>query len=105
MISENNHIQINEFVLQPQNNELKLKMWLNKNNYEIVNDFIVKDRHIYYNVIKIKLGKPKKQSLFNLKFGKENLCEICQKGSEIGFCLVGCGLRMPSVYTILSDIC
>lgn len=71
-ILENNHIQINEFVLQPQNNELKLKLWLNKNNYEIINDFIVKDRHIYYNVIKIKLGKPKKQSLFNLKFGKEN---------------------------------
>ena len=71
-ILENNHLNINEFVLQPQNNELKLKMWLNKNNYEIINDFIVKDRHIYYNVMKIKLGKSKKQSLFNLKFGKEN---------------------------------
>ena len=71
-ILENNHLKLDSFVLQPQNNELKLKMWLNKNNYEIINDFIVKDRHIYYNVMKIKLGKCKKQNLFNLKFGKEN---------------------------------
>jgi len=71
-ILENNHLKLEEFILQPQNNELKLKIWLNQNNYDIINDFIVKDRHIYYNVLKVKLGKTKKQKLFDLKFGKEN---------------------------------
>lgn len=72
-ILENNTLNIGSFVLQPQNNEIKLKEWLIKNKYEIVNNLIVKDRHIYYNVIKAeKVEKLKKQKLFDLKFGKEN---------------------------------
>lgn len=72
-ILENNKLKLNNFVLQPQNNELKLKQWLLQNNYEIVNDLIVKDRHIYYNVLKvISAKKVKKLRLFDLKFGKHN---------------------------------
>lgn len=72
-ILENNHLNISKFVLQPQNNEIKLKMWLAENNFEILNDLIVKDKHIYYNVIKVQSAKKvKKQKLFDLKFGKDN---------------------------------
>ena len=72
-ILDNNHLNISKFVLQPQNNEIKLKMWLIENNFEILNDLIVKDKHIYYNVIKVQSAKKvKKQKPFNLKFGKDN---------------------------------
>ena len=48
-------------------------MWLAENNFEILNDLIVKDKHIYYNVIKVQsVKKVKKQKLFDLKFGKDN---------------------------------
>ena len=72
-IMDNNHLKIESFVLCPHNNEIKLKLWLFQNNYEIINDFIVKERHIYYNVLKVnKVDKVKKPKLFDLKYGKEN---------------------------------
>ena len=72
-ILENNPLNISKFVLQPQNNEIKLKKWLFENKFEILNDLIVKDKHIYYNVIKVQAAKKlKKQKHFDLKFGKDN---------------------------------
>lgn len=72
-IMEQNTLNIDSFVLCPHNNEIRLKLWLIKNKYEIINDLIVKDKHIYYNVLKAVRVKTKKRvSLFDLKFGKEN---------------------------------
>ena len=72
-ILENNKLNLDNFVLQPQNNEIKLKKWLNENNYEIIKDLIVKDRHIYYNVFKVQaVKKVKRQKFFDMKFGKDN---------------------------------
>ena len=41
-ILENNPLLLSKFVLQPQNNELRLKMWLIENNFEILNDLFEK---------------------------------------------------------------
>ena len=72
-IMENNPLMLDDFVLCPHNNEFAIKLWLIKNNYQIVNDLIVKERHIFYNVLKVKkVSKLKKIRTFNLKFGKNN---------------------------------
>lgn len=72
-IMSKNSINIENFVLQPQNNEIKLKEWLVSNCYDINSDFIVKDRHIYYNIIKVKkVDKIKRKNCFDLRFGEEN---------------------------------
>ena len=72
-IMENNPLNLDNFVLCPHNNEMNLKMWLINNNYDIINDEIVKDRHIFYNVIQVKkVDKIAKIKLFDLKFGKNN---------------------------------
>lgn len=68
-----NRTNVKSFVLQPQNNELKLKKYLIKNKYKIVRDVIVKDKHMYYNVLKVVAGDKKQHlSEFELRFGKDN---------------------------------
>lgn len=68
-----NRTNICSFVLQPQNNELKLKKYLIKNKYKIVKDVIVKDKHMYYNVLKVvRTDKKQHLSEFKLRFGKDN---------------------------------
>ena len=42
-IFKNSKVDIDKWVLQPQNNEIALKKYLIKNKYKIVQDFIVKD--------------------------------------------------------------
>lgn len=72
-IMENNPLEFNDFVLCPHNNELALKMWLINNQYQITNDLIVKERHIFYNVLKVvKTEQKQKLRVFDLKFGKNN---------------------------------
>lgn len=72
-IMDNNPLGLDKFVLCPHNNELALKMWLIKNNFKIIDDLIVKDRHIYYNVLNVeKTAKKVKAKLFDLKFGVQN---------------------------------
>lgn len=72
-ILSNNHTLVPSFVLQPQNNELKLKQYLLKNGYNIVRDEIVRERHMFYNVLNVvKTTKHQKLSGFDLRFGKDN---------------------------------
>ncbi len=72
-ILNNNTTNITSFVLQPQNNVLELKAYLAKNKFNILCDIVVKDKNIYYNVIKVQKNSSKvKISAFDLRFGKEN---------------------------------
>lgn len=72
-ILKNNKPNICKFVLQPQNNEQKLKKFLIKNKFCIKNDIIVKDKNIFYNVLKVEKKKRKTRvSSFYLRFGKDN---------------------------------
>lgn len=72
-IFQNSTLEINDWVLQPQNNETTLKKYLIKNKYEIIKDFIVKDKNIYYNILRVqKSEKKQKLSEYRMMFGKEN---------------------------------
>lgn len=75
-IISQNKSKVTKFVLQPQNNELKLKRHLLKNGYQILHDTIVRERHMYYNVLVAeKNNKHQKLSEFDLRFGKDNFVE------------------------------
>lgn len=72
-ILSNNTTNISDFVLQPQNNEIALKKFLVSHGYNIIKDQIVKDRHMFYNVLKvIKTNKKQHISAFYLQFGVTN---------------------------------
>lgn len=75
-ILKNDSSNIKSWVLQPQNNEFYLKKYLIKNKYKIVCDFIVKDKNIYYNILKVeKTSRRHKYSQFNMYFGKDNFTQ------------------------------
>ena len=72
-IMSNNPLNFTNFVLCPHNNELTLKKWLIENLFKITDDLIVKDKHIFYNVLKVeRVNKKENVKLFDLKFGKNN---------------------------------
>lgn len=68
-------IDIPVYILSPQHNEIAVKKYMLDNNYQIVYDIIIKDRHKYYNVVKYEklVGKKSiKIDDFDLYFGKDN---------------------------------
>lgn len=68
-----NNTNLKKFVLQPQNNELKLKKYLIKNGYQILTDTIVRERHMFYNIMAVeKTDKIQKLNEFELRFGESN---------------------------------
>ncbi len=76
-ILSENKIIVKNFILAPNNNEFKLRKYLNKNNYKILCDFVVKDENKFYNIIKVENGKQKLSKL-NFYFGKTNFENITQ---------------------------
>lgn len=56
-ILSNNSLKFKSYILQPQNNEEKLKNFLINNGYKIVFDKIIYDGGKFYNIIKAKIGK------------------------------------------------
>lgn len=68
------NIHYNNFVLQPQKNVLEVRKFLNKNNYKILKDEVVKSGKIYYFVLKVKKIKTKqKLTKQQLMFGLTNI--------------------------------
>lgn len=75
-ILSDNKVHIDSWILQPQNNEICLKKYLIKNKYKIIKDFIVKDKNIYYNILKVvKTDKTQKLSEYQMYFGKDNFAD------------------------------
>lgn len=63
-----------KFILQPQKNVFELRTFLVKNQFEIVQDKLVKEGKIFYNVIKAHRSKTHHPlSDLELLFGKTNL--------------------------------
>lgn len=62
------------FVLQPTKNFVDLRLWLIKQNIEIVSDFIVKSGGKFYPIISVNLNKKCTTiaDIFNVYFGKSN---------------------------------
>lgn len=70
-ILENNPFKLKNFVLQPMRDVIKLREYLIENNYKILNDYLVFDEGIFYNVLKVKKGKTSLTPL-EVYFGKDN---------------------------------
>lgn len=74
-ILSENMVDVDTFVLGPNNNDVILRKYLLQNNYKIDTDLIVKDANKYYNIMKVTRGKSKLPKL-NLYFGFTNFDNI-----------------------------
>ncbi|MBQ9791147.1 MAG: SAM-dependent methyltransferase [Clostridia bacterium] len=70
-ILSNNNIDVKKYVLQPQHNEYDLKDYLIHNNYNIIKDYIIKQKDKFYNIIVCEKGN-REYSDNELYFGEEN---------------------------------
>lgn len=70
-ILKSNLVNVKKFVLQPQHNESDLKRYLIDNNYNILKDYIIKQKDKFYNVIVCVKGE-REYSEYEEFFGEEN---------------------------------
>ena len=69
-------IALTNLVLQPQNNVIKLRQYLNENNFYIVTDKVVNDKGKFYNILKVKKSETKQRlSVRAIKYGKSNISD------------------------------
>ena len=61
------------FVVSPNNNQEVLREYIIENGYEIIDEDFIKDKGIYYQIIKFKPGISDKYQDIELEFGKINL--------------------------------
>ena len=62
---------VDSIILQPMTNYLSLKIFLTKSNYTIIDEKIVKDKHLYYNIIKCRYDENSNcnfSSIYELEF-------------------------------------
>ena len=73
-ITDSGEKKCNNFVLQPTKNFVDLRLWLVKENIEIVSDFVVKSGGKFYPIIVINLEKKctMQANIFNIYFGRTN---------------------------------
>lgn len=73
-ILKNSKINLKRLILQPQNNVIKLREFLQNNNYYIVYDNIIEDKGKYYNILNVKISDTfHKLTKRELLYGKTNL--------------------------------
>ena len=70
-ILTDNKLEVKKYVLQPQHNEYDLKEYLANNGYNILKDYIIKQKDKFYNVIVCEKGIRDYEE-YELYFGKEN---------------------------------
>jgi tRNA (adenine22-N1)-methyltransferase len=69
-------IALTNLVLQPQNNVIKLRQYLNENSFYIVTDKVVNDKGKFYNILKVKKSETKQRlSSCAIKYGKSNISD------------------------------
>ena len=60
-------------VLASNVNTEKLRIYLNENNFEILNDFLSYENNKYYDILKVSFGKAKKLTLAEIYYGKDDI--------------------------------
>lgn len=74
ILEENTDKTFDKFIFQPMQNTINLREYLIKHNYEILKDFIVKDRKKFYNTIVARFSTNKQDlSKKQIEFGLTNL--------------------------------
>ena len=76
-ILSESRVRVNELILQPMNDAVKLRGYLLQIGFKIVEDVTIKEGDKYYDVIKAKSGKMKITEL-ELHFGVTNMEELSQ---------------------------
>ncbi|PID83015.1 MAG: SAM-dependent methyltransferase [Clostridiales bacterium] len=56
-------------ILQPMSNQKILREILNRNDFTIISEVVVREDNKYYQILKVKSGKQKKLSLYELELG------------------------------------
>lgn len=73
VVSNENFAQLKSFIIQPQNNVIQVREFLNSFNLPIELDFIIEENNKFYNIIKINLERKfKKLTKNEIMFGKSN---------------------------------
>ena len=73
ILQENTNKNINEYILQPVQNTIELRKFLNDNNYWIFKDFVVEDKNKFYSTIVVKkLDKKQVLTKEEIEFGLTN---------------------------------
>lgn len=73
VVSNENFAQLKSFIIQPQNNAIQVREFLNSFNLPIELDFIIEEKNKFYNIIKINLERKfKKLTKNEIMFGKSN---------------------------------
>ena len=60
-------------VLASNVNTEKLRIYLNENNFEILNDFLSYENNKYYDILKVSFGKAEKLTLAEIYYGKDDI--------------------------------
>lgn len=74
VVNSKSFMNLNSFIIQPQNNVISVREFLNDNKVFVETDIMVEEKGKFYNVIKINLLKTfKKLTKNEILFGKTNL--------------------------------
>ncbi len=95
-ILKNSKIKTPKLILQPQNNVVKLRQYLTLNGYKIVNEYILKEKHIYYTILVVKKGKQKLTDL-QIKYGLNIHCLNIELANYLKFLQDGYKKRLNMV--------
>lgn len=68
-ILTNCNIKVPKLILQPQNNVVKLRRYLNQSHYSILKDFVIREKHMFYTILEVVPNKLQKLSEQQLKYG------------------------------------
>ncbi|MDD4211541.1 MAG: class I SAM-dependent methyltransferase, partial [Clostridia bacterium] len=74
-ILQESKVRVNELVLQPMTDAVKLRGYLLQIGFKIVQDIVIKEGDNYYTIIKVKTGKMRITDL-ELYFGMTNIKEL-----------------------------
>ncbi len=68
----NQQSKVQKFVLQPVQNAIELRLYLLKNHYKIVSDYVIEDKNKFYNILCVSGKGLNFYSRYAKLFGKEN---------------------------------
>lgn len=78
LLVKNNLLRLKTLILQPQNNVVALRNWLQKHNFFVEHDWLLVEKEKFYNILKVIPFQKTQQKLSEqeILFGKTNLVKF-----------------------------